>query len=676
MDKKNIVHFLDDSLTTEHAHSHCPLKTGQCDLVESIMANGQLALIKGDLQIGLECFDEALNLDSNNAQIYYAQGLSLFEYSDKHGVVKFFLQASKKFKKAIALDPHHFDFWQAWASVLCKLGVCYNKQHYFQDALEKMLRAIDLSSKQSNDVLADLYWELGTIHAHLAHYSGEALDLHQAINAFHKVQSLQKHLAGEFWKDYGRACYKFAQQINDTRFYIKAISCLKNALSSPDPSQENWHLLADVFQALYFQTHDEDHFAQANECYETAMKLQPNNASLWFHWATFLCESSRKIYDLKRLRACVEKCQRAFSCDPDNLQIHAIWAEALAMLGSETERLDIIYEAQNRISQVIEISGHLPAALYSYGITLKALGRYFNDCDYYYQAIERFQEAISIDRTCHMHWHAIGNLYALLGEIEDDAEILERSFRFYQKAIDHYACTFYIIDYAIALYKLGEMTQEERWLEMAIAQFERGLHLQKNALYLHPNWLFYYACTLDALGDFHEEEAYYLRAIEIFSHVLMIDPDLHIAHHHLALAFSHLGELTNDTELFHRAIHHLRISSKHLEENDSIMLDWAITLINAAYYNKDASEADELYRDAEHKLWSAIQLGNAHAYYHLAGLYSLLNQCEKAIQCLYRGAHFDILPSIDEMLQDEWLDNLRSTGDFIEFLSQLEQPEN
>ena len=157
------------------------------------------------------------------------------------------------------------------------------------------------------------------------------------------------------------------------------------------------------------------------------------------------------------------------------------------------------------------------------------LGHYFDDCDYYYQAIEKFQEGLSIDRTCHRHWHAIGWTYALLGDLESNPETLELSLRFFQKAIDLHSSTYYIFDYASALSKLGEMTHEQHWLEEAVTQFERLLNLQKNAIYLHPDWLFQYACTLDALGDFYEEEFYYLRAIEIFSHVLMVDPDFHLS---------------------------------------------------------------------------------------------------------------------------------------------------
>jgi len=655
---------------------HCSMKIAHGDLAASIVAKGQLALINGDLQEGLQCFDEALKLESNNPRIYYMQGLSLFEFGGKQGHRKVLQAAKKKFKRATTLDAEYFEAWQAWGSVLLELGLHFKEHHYFQEACKKVDRAIDLSFQQSPDDIADLYWELGVIFVHLAQFSGEALDLHQALNAFHKAHTLYEHLSADFWRDYSAACYQFALQINDLHFYSKALSCLKNALHLSPRSYDNWHLCARIFQSLYFHTHDEEHFAKANDSYAAATQLQPNNASFWLDWAEFLCLSSRKMIDSKRLQACIEKCHRAFACDPDNLPIQAIWAEALALLGNETEKLDLIYEAQNRIAQVIEKTEHVPAVLYAYGIVLKALGHYFNDFDYYFEAIEKFQAGLSIDRTCHAHWHAIGSLYVVLGDLGGESEDMERSLRFYQKAIDLHPSSFYIVDYATALYKLGEMTHEQQWVEEANFQFERALGMQRNALYLHPDWLFHYACSLDVLGDFHEEDTFYLRAIEIFSHVLMIDPDLYAAHHRLALTLSHLGELTGESDYFHRAIRHLHICLRQDKENDCIVLDYATVLINIAQHASDTSEAAQLHLDAENQLWNALRLGNVQGYYHLACLYSLLGQNEKALSCLYRAAHFDILPSIDEMLQDEWLDNLRATGEFIAFLSQLEQRGN
>lgn len=646
------------------------------DLADSLNYQGELALLKEDLNKALECFDSALKLDTANPKLYYRQAVSLFAFGNEQGREKALSIANKKFKSAALLNPQNFDTWLAWGNLLCQLGIKNKKHHHFLEAKEKLNKAIALSQGQDPNVLSELYWDVGIVSKHLAEHSGETLDWHQALEAFQKAHSFEERLPVEFWNDFGDSCLKFALLINDVTCYIKAINCLKNAVSIEPNGFETWCHLGEALQQLYMYTHDEDHFSQANDCFSTASRLQPQNERLWLNWARFLCDSAKRIADVKRLRASIEKCQRAFTLNPHHPFVHAIWGEALALLGNYTDRLDLIYDAQNKLSQAIEIENDLPEIWYSYGICMQALGHYFNDCDYYYQAIEKFQEGISINRTCHRHWHAIGWTYSLLGDLENHPETIELSLRFFQKAITLHSSTYYLFDYASALSKLGEMTHEQHWLEEAVAQFERLLNLQKNAIYLHPDWLFQYACTLDTLGDFYEEEFYYLRAIEIFSHVLMIDPDFTAAHHRQALALSHLGELTSEIDPFYRAIHHFRLSMKNDEENDTILLDWATTLINIATHTHDSTEADQLYRDAEYKFQIALRLGNLQAYYHLACLFSLIGQCEKGMYCLKKAREYDALPPMDEMLQDEWLDNLRSTEEFQEFLTHLDHRSN
>jgi tetratricopeptide (TPR) repeat protein len=304
---------------------------------------------------------------------------------------------------------------------------------------------------------------------------------------------------------------------------------------------------------------------------------------------------------------------------------------------------------------------------------LNSFARYFSDIDYFYQAIEKFQYGLSIDRTSHRLWHAIAQAYVAVGEAEEDIDAFEKASRFFSKALDLHASTFYIFDQAYALSRLGEMKDEQRLLEIAVAQFERALSVQKNAVYLHPEWLFHYAIALDILGDFYEEEGYYLKAIELLSHVLMVDPDFPEIHHQLALAHSHLGELISDVDHFYRAIHHFRLASKHDEENDQLVLDFGVTLISLAHHLQDRQEIEALYLDADHKLTLAAKLGNQQSFYHLACLNSILGQYDRSMHFIEKAYAAKTLPPVDELLDDEWLDGLRVTSNFQEFLSHLEK---
>lgn len=653
-----------DVMTSSQMYSSAILPL--MDQAESLLSLGEEKLLQGHLAEGLDAFMKAEALQGNtDPSLYYREGLSLFEYGAEEGREQALLLACKKFKLAHRLAPSDVDILHAWGNTLTLLGERQEEHHYFVDAKDKYEKAIELA-----DPSAELLWDLGIIWCYIGDHSGEAVDFQKAIRSFESAIEAAERLPADFWIDFGSGALSLAAMVKDVRQIIKAINCFKNAVSQDETNFDSWSGLAEALSALYEHTHDEDHFLQANECYANGSKIAPQEADHWLEWAKFLLVSAHRNNDLKRLRACLEKCHRAYACDNENPHTLAIWAEALALLGQLTERLDLIYEAENKIAEAFELDEEDPALWYSLGTCFCCFGAYFNDYDYYYQAIEKFQIGLSIDRSDDALWHAIANTYAKVGTLENDSELFIQSLKFYEKALSISESSTRHMDYAKALSKLGEMSHEKKWLEQSIYHFEVALSMQKNAVYLHPEWLFSYASTLDMLGDFHDDEKYYTRAIEIFSHVLMVDPDFHHIHHRLAQAFCHLGELMNEVDYFYRAIHHLRLALRHDEDNDQMILDWGIALVNIAQHTPILTDVQQLMNDAEQKMALAAKLGNAQAYYHLSCLYSLLQQYDRAMYFLQKASHFGSLPLVDELLSDEWLDGLRSTSEFQEFLAQ------
>ena len=126
----------------------------------------------------------------------------------------------------------------------------------------------------------------------------------------------------------------------------------------------------------------------------------------------------------------------------------------------------------------------------------------------------------------------------------------------------------------------------------------------------------------------------------------MIDPEYKEIHYHIGLAFFHLGEMNGEKEYFYRAAHHFRLATKEEEENDQVLLDWALALINIADHLQDSHERIEIYRDAEHKMTQSARMGNLTAYYHLACLYSLLEQNDRAFAFIKKADEYEsLLPS-------------------------------
>lgn len=624
------------------------------------LLQGEQALLQGNAQ-GLKLFEKSLEIEPSHPELFYRQGLAIFEYGSTQGREKSLLIGAKKFKAAAYLAPHRSEIWHSWGSLLFLLGETLKESRFFLEAEEKLKKALELN-KDKNFV--ELQYDYAKIWTRIAQYSGEAVDLQKALTLFEKISG---DLEPEFWVDYGRACLEMLQLLNDPSLILKGIECFKQAILL-SPSAENWRWLACSLKLRFFETHEEDHFNQTDEAFAKASELSPYDVDLRHEWARFLLEAGRLQQDLGKLRLCIEKCQQGYLLDVKHAELCAIWAEALAALGESSDQIDLLYEAQNKITEALHLEEDNLEVLHAEAQVYYSWGVYYDDFDYYFQAIEKFQEVISMDRTRHADWYAMAKAYCSVCDLDSDIDACEKAVRFYAKAIDLKPLSIYYFEYSYALSRLGEMKKDPELIKQSVSYFEYALQMQKNALYLYPDWFYQYAISLDFLGDYEEDEIYYQKALEALMQVLMSQPDFPRVHYRLGLAYCHLGEITSEMSAFQRALHHFRLAHKHDPDCDFVILDWGVTLIHIAQHCTNQEIAVQNYQEAELKLLKSARLGNQNALYQLGCLYSLLEQFDKALQYIHKAHAAQTLPSLDELLEDEWLENLRSTSAFQEFL--------
>ncbi|EKE07781.1 MAG: hypothetical protein ACD_17C00518G0001 [uncultured bacterium] len=351
----------------------------------------------------------------------------------------------------------------------------------------------------------------------------------------------------------------------------------------------------------------------------------------------------------------------------------AQWVESLSILGQVTSRLELMIEAENKILKATDLYPDDPDLWRSYGVCLLSLGQYYEDVDYYELAIEKLQNGLSLDRSNPELWHTLGLVHYYYAILTQDADLIERACRFLTRAIDlKTACPNLLFDAASAYLEHSEIISDVASLQQATALFEMLLESYKEAILSHPEWLYHYGRAIEWLADHTEEDAHLVRAIEIYSHVLLIDPDYPNIHHQIALCYAELGHSTGEAEYYQRAINFYRLAHRQDAENDQTWLDWGICLIHLAHHKLDTDSMHELYMDAEYKITQAGLFGNEHAYYYLACLYSILGRTYEAMELMYQSFYAKALPPIDDLLDDDWLENLRATPAFSQFLSVLE----
>lgn len=636
------------------------------------LSQGELALLQGNLA-ALPLFESASQLEPKNPQVWYRQGLAFFEYGSEEGKEKALLLASKHFKLATQLDPLFFDAWIAWGNTLLQLGKFHAEHHFHLEAKEKYKKAVELSAREPDHILAELYWDYGIVWTEIASHSGEALDIRLAIEAFQTSLKYQVKPSPEFLHDCGKAHLEMGLLVNDSRLYFQAVQYLLQSVQISPNYFDGWALLGEVYSQLYINTMDDRYIHKASQSYAQAIKLSSHSGETWLSWAQILGEAGRLNQDIRLLRQSIENCARAYILDGKNPIITAQWVESLSWLGSATCRLDLLTEAEQKILKATETYPDDPDLWHAYGVCLACFGKYYEDADYYELAIEKLQYGLSIDRTSAEHWHTLALVHKFYADITDHEELLERANRFFARALDlKPSCPSILFDAASTLLHFSEVMHDLPSLQKAIHYLESLLQTHKDVVLHHPQWLVEYAKSLEWLAEFSLEEAPLARALEIFSHVLLIDPDYTGVHRHIAECNMVLGHHTNESEFYKRALSFFRLAVRQDEENEQIWLDWGICLIHLAHHTLDAHFMNQLYCDAEQKITKAGSLGNASAYYHLACLYSILGRTDEAMLLIEKSLSLKTLPSVEELMEDEWLDNLRATEGFAQFINKLE----
>jgi tetratricopeptide (TPR) repeat protein len=578
------------------------------------------------------------------------------------------------FKQAAHLAPERPEPWAGWASALLQLGKIQKEHHFFLEAKEKFQYALARVQALSVQKQTHLYWEYGRLWMELASFSGEALDIRLALQAFSSAMNLLTLPSAQFLHDYGNGYLQMGLLTNDPRLYHQAIHLLRQALALDNGHLDALRALAEAYAQLYINTVDEQIAEKGCECYHELTQKIPHSLDAWLGWAQLLGETARINRDIKKFQAAIDKCVIGHRIDPNHHLLQAQWVESLSYLGVLTNRLDLLIEAERKIIDMTDRFPDDPDLWHAYGVCLIGFGHYYSDPDYYDFAIEKLQEGLSIDRTHAELWHALGLAHTHFAHLVGDQELIERATRFYAFAIDlKPACPSLLFDAANAWLVSSDLHDDEQDLHRAIELYEQLLQSQKEILLNHPEWLFQYATALEWLSDFTVDDRYCIQAIDLYLHILLIDPETDQIHFRLATCFARLGESSAQPEYDQRAQQHFCFAVRQDEEDANVWLEWGLSCFSLAMHSVDPHMKQQALVDAEQKMTRAGLLGNRQVYYHLACLYSATERCAEAMDLLHKAQRYALLPPVEELIENEWLDNLRHTEMFVQFLSSLER---
>jgi len=490
----------------------------------------------------------------------------------------------------------------------------------------------------------------------------QSVQLYQRSLDIAKLPSTAQSLANLY-----KAYFELTQ---NPAYLIDMLNYRKQALEI-DPKNIAFLLeLASDYKLFYEFTLDETFIEQFHETLSYTETLSPVHPELFIRWASGLVEMGSSSNQTKWVKLGIEKCHGAMALATQTQETDFIIAKGLSFLGASSDRLSPIYEALEKLKDYEEDPAHVDLTLTSYHV-LMALFKYFQDLDYAYQAAERLQETLSFDSSLRSFWILMGKTYYEIALIDPAPQILELAARFYSKALEFYSCPQVLFLKAMTLSKLGEIRHNGGILEEALHYFEAALSMHKLLFQPKSLHLFHYAKTLDLKGHFHEEESYYVRALEILSQLLLLDPLFPDLHHQIALVQFHLGEFSGELEFIKKSLSHFKLAAMYKEE-EAVYIDWAIACMALSEMTDIRHESVYMLHEAEHKLKKALKSGYVQGYYFMGCFKALIGEKEKALEFLKLAEKHEALPSPEDLLADEWLTSIRETDEFKKLVERQE----
>lgn len=624
-------------------------------------------------------FFETMELAGKAAPDSFRNYLEISEiFAEFHLSPKCQSLSAKALEKSLELNPIQPMIWCKWGEALLNLGQLTAEESYYYTAQEKILKALSFKRELCAEKRAYILWQLGRCYFLQGTVSGEALDLKKAIELYNTVSNVF-HDNGKFWNDLGEALFDLTLLIgSDLGFFEVALIFVKAVSYSPDLFDASYNL-AHCYHKLYESNHLEEYLTLALERYERASELDPESLRLWKSWGSLLLHSGSYRSDIKHLEECNEKFQKADEIDHYNVEILSKWAEAQMLAGAMLDQHELLRESETKIIQCLELDSDNADLWALYGSCLYELGRYFADEGLYMQALEKLHYGITVDRLNSRLWYGLALTCSALGEIKGDASWFEKSSNYFTRVLEFggQITPQFWNDWGYALFKHAECEEDPDKAEQAIEKFERAIGQQEDSfdnLLVNIDWLYNYGCALEFLGRVLQDSTLYEKAVQVYSQVLDSDPEYGDAQFQLASGLLGLGELVGDYEVLQKAgacFEHLLTEDN---EDEQAWNDWGLVLLNLAELTADPSHLEvsmRYFREAEEKFHHAIALGNTGSYYNLACLNSMIGNYNASLYYIERAEHYGVLPLIEELMNDDWLEGVRQTEGFKNFLSQL-----
>ena len=644
-------------------------------LVSMVLKYGNRLLTQNRDREATDLFTRLKNLTSDN----WNSSLIIGQLYLRHGNSKGRLaQAKDHLVYALKRNPSSTESISCATEAWLSLGVedeDLEILHEAVDTWQQLLQSMEPSLQQPRALIR---YGIARFWQKIGLFSQELCDYQQAIQVVNEGLQEAKETPC-LWAVLGELLMAVADLLNRPDLREESCNALARALELDRADSRLWLAKARCHAKLYMSGQSGDHLVQAEQAFKSAAALDDTCEDLWIEWGELRLLEGRLSRDLGVIGTAVEKLQHALNLSPHSARTLISLARAQALLGSRIEDWELLRQSEQHLQQAQRIDPQHPSLKYTYALLLLHMGQYHEDARYLQQALAVLDSWSATPTQEGEYWYIRAWILSTLAILTHDPSLMDDANQGFSRAAEvSQGDTRPLYDeWGCCLLKLAEWTQESRYVQAAVAKFERAVVGFENAGDSGPplEWLYDYGCALDFLGDYTDEPQHYEKAIQVLTHIVQHDPEFWPARYNLALAWAHLGELTAEVDCFYEAISGLEEITSHDAEDDHAWHELGVTLLDLALLTRDPGHPDRyesLMHQAESNLLQAAKLGHTPSLYSLAGLYSQLGAIDPAMHYLERARNAGTLPPASTLIHDDWLEQLRDTTAFQEFLLSLD----
>lgn len=572
-------------------------------------------------------------------------------------------RALRHVEEAYHLAPTSFRQFHLWGKMLVAIGT----ETHLEEALKRYEQAFEVEGERG-----ELLWDWALAWRALYRFSTEIADLYKSERFFKRAAAAQIKTV-PFFLDYGCCLQRLAQVTGEPHYLYQAREMFRLArrVQPRDIRDEEEIAKALVYAQsdLVGLTQSEHEYEVANRLFHETIVAHPASADLWLRWGEMLLRFGWQRRHAPSIEAAIEKLTSLKIVEADPVETAALLSEALMALGVVLDHGQLFFEGKQRLKESCPTHRSVRQAT---AFSRLATALYFSQKETLQEAIDAFTALSVYPNHCDVYaWEGLFEAYFFLGELSRTPLPFSKAFAAARRLTElRPHVPLYQTKAAESLLRLCavdvQIKRPDRVIEQAIRRLIRALTIREEW-----NTVFYLACAWDALGEITGDERCYVTAIQKFESLYASLPtDLRVGTH-LGITLMHFGKYGSQSEALVRAHALFERALQHDSENGLLLVKMGHCKLLIA--ETATQERAAWYGDAERVLKQAVAQGEGEAFYDLAALYSLTGRLESAMEALRQAKARCALPPAEELEHVTWLEEVRQTVAFQEFVEALKR---